>query len=723
MKRILTDRLFVAGAIMAAVGIIAAGLQGQQPPTLFGALQALNGDGATKEEFGRQYQLLDSRDSHLSLSLALVLPWLVSGEAAERIYTNVVVMARTGGGTVAPPRSVGSVTNLTITSFNLGTTSLFIRAEWPPDVILPYDWIYLEGKQDLNEEDWQLLGFMDVDREQGWAEQEFLLGELMWDDWENPDIPGVAFFRLQIPEVPEDWDWEPVDDDDGDPPDILPLLPPPPSTSWNFIWLSNGYGSSSLTETVPVEPGQHYLITVHCSEMGSYAPPPRAPFSYSWTITAPGLPVMSGGTDSYEIATICDGGNGYYYALLGFWFITIPTNATRANVQVDLSSAPISTSPYCEGWTVARIKRLSLHQSDMPLAAQQSPPGSTDNAGYANSAYIPTGGTAFITGWPLPPTLTAGLSFIGGDPPTISYAWRLTVETERPDYRGTLDNKSYPFHGGYTTFANHTGAPSVNVTQSLMDNEIIGGKCVLYCKVRNDRTGEVLEKQFPFFIKGMNPKDADVVAYANTVMPAFCKAQAIACLKHETRAWAPNGHYYYNQFNPVGGKLKWLPNKTDDTKDKNGNTVKQYGWGIGQIDRSRDTPPGTVSTAEVWNWRTNVTASAQTFNTKLTEYQALLKEIKANYPNEWVEPLATTTKYGVTWTHEQWAVTVLYNKATGVKPTTIKRNGKPAEIRSPLRFDPKKPTGQRWSFEDNGTNYAKQVSAYLPPNVPPPAVE
>jgi len=729
MKRILTDRLFVAGAIMAAVGIIAAGLQGQQPPTLFGALQALNGDGATKEEFRRQYQLLDSHDSHLSLSLALVLPWLVSGEAAERIYTNVTVMARTGGGTVTPPRLGGSVTNLTITSFNLGTTSLFIRAEWPLDLDIPWGWLELMGKLDLADDDreWDYLTFIDVDQPQGFVECEIRFSRLSWYYADDIDFSKVAFFRLQIPEVPEDWDWEPVDDDDGDPPGFPPPLEQAPPIGW-FSLRGSSEETRTLSETFQAVPGVLYLIAVTCFDFDVLAPysmvsPPRPPRNsvFSWTITAPGSDPMTGGTDTYALAAIYDETGDAYHR--DFWLISIPTNATRGSIQMNASIVPDAPPGRVGGSYVDfGIRPICVQQSNMPVSALQDPKGSTDNAGHS-SAWLTEGGTAFITGQPQPPVLYASYSLAYEGAP--SFSWRMTVETERGDYRGTLDNRVYPTNGLYTAYTNTTW---LNITQDLMNNEMVGGNCTLYCKMK-DTEGKETEKQFKFKIRGMNPKDADVEAYAKAMMPDFCKSYAWAILRHES--YEPKTKHVYNQFNTVEDKkLKWTPNKTSDTKDDKGNPIKQYGWGISQIDRSRDTPPGTVSTAEVWNWRTNVLAGAQTFIDKRVAYTNMLRRIKERYPSQWEDPPATTVKHGVTWTHEQWAVTVLYNKSTGVRPTTVWKQdvngnstGKDVYIECPLRFDPDQPAGQRWTFEDNVRKYAQQIAPYLPPNTPPVAPE
>ncbi|MCL1920943.1 MAG: hypothetical protein FWG50_07675, partial [Kiritimatiellaeota bacterium] len=152
----------------------------------------------------------------------------------------------------------------------------------------------------------------------------------------------------------------------------------------------------------------------------------------------------------------------------------------------------------------------------------------------------------------------------------------------------------------------------------------------------------------------------------------------------------------------------------------------QYGWGIGQVDNGAVTNgPNAITTAQVYNWKTNVLTSAAKFIEKRDFYTNDLQRIKESYTNEWVPPPATTNLYGVTWTHEQWGVTVLYNKRTGVKPTIVyakDANGKKIEVklRCPLCFNH---ANQTWTFEDNVTNYAQQVSAYLPTNIPPVAIE
>ena len=146
---------------------------------------------------------------------------------------------------------------------------------------------------------------------------------------------------------------------------------------------------------------------------------------------------------------------------------------------------------------------------------------------------------------------------------------------------------------------------------------------------------------------------------------------------------------------------------------------------MGQIDRSRDKPVGTkhATTAEVYNWRTNVLTVAITLTNKLDTYTKHLARIKETYPDEWVEPPETFELYGYTWTHEQFAVTVYYNGSSyekGVTATMVyghDKNGKltatKTPIYCPLVFHHDKSEEERWEPCDNAKFYAQRVAEEL----------
>ena len=715
-------KLVFLGTVAVLAMCLAGQVQRQAVQTpLTTAMRAVANAEDAKKEFLNQYNQLAGSDAR---TLLVLYPWLAPTNLLSLIYSPAAETATTGGIT-APTRSPAVIDRLTITKLKVSPMSLFLRAEWPLDrPILPYDWVYLMGKKDLLEEDWQTVAFMDVIPQQGWAEQEFQLDGLMWDDWENTDIPTAAFFKLEIPEADEWW-WNDEEEEElYDPPDDPPPLTEQPPRSL-FTLHNDAVDPSMLSETVPAIPGMHYLIVVGCWDpevQGLSHTPPKVHGNalFSWTIAAPGSEPMTGSTDSHALGALyLETGRSWQHQ--DFWVVTIPTNATRGNIQVAATIVPDTSSIYgLPKRTYIDVVPLELEQRNMPKAVLQAPPGSTDNAGY-RPAWITEGKTAYITGQPQPPALWARWCledrYDHGE--AVSVAWRMTVETERPDYRnndnGTikLDDRKYPTNGQYTAYFNYLNLTPISVSD-LMENEIVGGKCTIHYKIKNNK-GKEEEHSFKFKIRGMNPKDDDVVQYANQVMPAFCKAQALAILRHES--YEPKTRHGYNQFNTVEDKtLKWQPNKTSDTKDEDGKPVKQYGWGIGQVDCGPPTNMAyIVTTAQVWDWCENLRAAAKKFLTKLTEYEKMRDEIKRNYPQ--APPLPTnTTKYGVNWTTDQWAVTVLYQGGKGVRTTTVWRKGEPVHLKCPLRFDPK---ANKWTFEDNGEKYAQQIAKVLLGNVKP----
>jgi hypothetical protein len=260
-----------------------------------------------------------------------------------------------------------------------------------------------------------------------------------------------------------------------------------------------------------------------------------------------------------------------------------------------------------------------------------------------------------------------------------------------------------------------------------MDNEMVGGECTIYCKMKNTE-GKEMEKSVKFKIRGMNPPDANVEAYAKFEMPDFCRDYAWAILRHEST----DGNYVYCQFNAQENKLKGLTNKTTDTKDDNGKPVKQWGWGISQQDKGAlDNPKNTdyVTTAEMYNWRTNIGSAVKKIVASRATHNRFMGYFKATYGNS-VEP-PTEMPYeigGLTMTTEQFAVIVLYN---GADKKTIPRSdvwkgnyeadGKTKKfeaIWSPVTFNP---TGNgEWAFHDNKYGYAARIAAELQDTKPKP---
>jgi len=718
-------------AVLAAVSVSAAlWLAGADLSLLRDAMRAVSGPGATKEAFAEEYGRLNAQDSQLGLLFAVFHPWLTSGESWDRTHTPSVAARRV----VGPARNAGPVDTLAITSFSVSPTSLVFRVEWPPDFEIPWGWLHLLGTTDLpvDPDDWHYLRVLeDIEQEQGFAEREVLFEDLLWHGMEGIDVSARAFFKVRRDPLPDWWGLEEEEEDgDGDPPDFPQAVLGDDKVSLTgyihslfqpFVTYTN------LTRTFDATPGELYLIAVHCNSVEAVnvmdGHTDVRDTIMAWDITAPDGQTLSGSADAYDVGTAWEEsislGLPGMDATMGFILFRAPEPppgrpSGTATTSVSLSVTEGVRDPQAVHWvdpyaSMVHVTQyhLTLHQGNFPNTHLPAL-GSTDFGGYAGRK-IEEGGAAFITGIPAMPSLEAR---VGTTPelPSLSFetSWRLTVNTERPEYRTQLDDRAYPPNGAFTAYA-PGGRIGLN---TLMGNEFIGGSCTLDVKIRGRRTGETAEgRSFKFKIRGLNPEDGLAKAYINSVVDDAFKPYAWALMWHESE----DGGYRYCQFNAQNNKLRGLPNRGYPD-----------GWGIGQIDRSGDQPKGTTSTAEVYNWRVNVDAGAQVLNNKRAEYKGLLKKIQNEYPNEWVEPPATIVKHGITWTHEQWAVSVLYNGSKGVKTTTVwgkDKNGNNVNrnIQCPLRFDPKSPT--RWTFEDNVRKYTQLVAPYLPPHAPPVAPE
>ncbi|MCF7733127.1 MAG: hypothetical protein K9N23_15665 [Akkermansiaceae bacterium] len=156
--------------------------------------------------------------------------------------------------------------------------------------------------------------------------------------------------------------------------------------------------------------------------------------------------------------------------------------------------------------------------------------------------------------------------------------------------------------------------------------------------------------------------------------------------RHESR----QGNRVYNQFNTqatIEGTLNWgTPN----------------GWGVCQIDRTA--AEGGVTTAEVWNWHTNVAAMNAKLVEKQTTYNRFIGYFRDSYGQQanWSEPPAAHTIGNTTLPAEAWGVMVLYNGTAGVAQSTTPTHPSPP-FASPWIFNP---TTGAWTFDDNVNNYA-----------------
>ena len=689
-----------------------------------------------EDAFASLYNWLDGIDTGQSLTFAILFPWLSHAVDGAWARTHSPAAKTAGAAITTPTRSPAPVERLTITAFKIGTTSFLFKAEWPVTQEFPKDSIDVLFNMGLEPEYWAPI-LRDVPVTPSLLEQEF---EVLFDEFDVHDggvPPPVGFFRIRPSYVWEEeeqgyirdnWDWEEL----GDPPDDPPLV------DWDggnatVIYLANLENqSSSKTMSFPVKPGQQYVIWLEAScNYGYY---PLYDDIFSWEITIPGGQVIS---DSFGTSSLVYGDPSAPF-FRDFWIVTIPwVEPSRAgdpvidlNLYIASKLPPVHAAGYTTVGGFSRIqgaiKNASLYQHNMPMSVMDASgkvTGSTDFGNYANQ-YIRTNGVAYITGQPAPPDLRMSMPSPNG----MSFAWRMTVETERPEYRTCSalgrdpDYRKYPTNGQYTAYTTY---PHCLITGTLMGNEIIGGKCKIYYKIRDDETGQVKEDEYPFKIHGLNPPDALARVYIDDVMPAFCKSYGWALIRHESK----QKNRVYNQFNTGGDTIHW-PNKTDDIHyvDKKTGTnaiSRQWGWGISQIDRKAiDDPSNTVyvTTAEMYNWRTNVDSAVG----KIVASQATYERFKGYFKATWgdsVEPPQNVPYKvgGLTMTTEQFAVCILYN---GADKETIPRSyvwkgkyeldgktPKPEVIYSPVAFNP---TGNgNWTFHDNVNSYAARIAAEL----------
>jgi len=268
--------------------------------------------------------------------------------------------------------------------------------------------------------------------------------------------------------------------------------------------------------------------------------------------------------------------------------VTIPANGTTSG-HVDLNKGFTQNFTGNESHTetfTGHLCPLELRQTNMPNLGVV-PENSTDLDGQRGERMIGVGGFAFITGEPAVAQLRARFRDM---PAEVSVEWRLEVRTERPAERFALDNRDFPAQGWVTL----AGDAEWDITDA-MGEEFVGGDCTLHYRLDGGNAGSVT-----FRLRGKNPLDADARAHIDASVGADFQAYAWGMAKHESR----QGNRAYNQFN------------TQATIEGTLNFGGPNGWGVCQIDRTA--AEGGVTTAEVWDWHTNVAA----MNGKLVEKQA-----------------------------------------------------------------------------------------------------
>lgn len=354
--------------------------------------------------------------------------------------------------------------------------------------------------------------------------------------------------------------------------------------------------------------------------------------------------------------------------------VTIPANGTTSG-HIDLNKGFTQNFAGNESHTetfTGRLCPLDLRQTNMPNIGVV-PENSTDLDGQRAERLIRVGGTAYVTGEPAMAQLRARFRDM---PAAVSVEWRLEVRTERPGERFALDNRDFPGVNQWVTLA---GDQEWDIT-AAMGGEFVGGNCTLHYRLNGGNAGNIT-----FRLRGKNPLDAAARACIDASVAADFQAYAWAMARHESR----QGNRVYNQFN------------TQATIEGTLNYGQPNGWGVCQIDRTA--AEGGVTTAEVWNWHTNVAAMNAKLVEKQTTYNRFIGYFRDSYGEQenWSEPPAAHQIGNTTLPAEAWGVMVLYNGTGGVPWSEVPSHNQ--EFRSPWVFNP---TTGVWSFHDNQNQYA-----------------
>lgn len=308
---------------------------------------------------------------------------------------------------------------------------------------------------------------------------------------------------------------------------------------------------------------------------------------------------------------------------------------------------------------------LKVVQSNMPTATGEA--NTTDAATSYVRESIPTNGIAYITAHPSAPELTAQFKDLME---WINVSWSMTLTTERSNRRfDGIDNRTLQQ-------VTRRGSEVYDITSEL-GNEIVGGACVL-----NIRVDDAVSSSYSFAIRGKNPLDATARAYIDANVNADFLTYAWKIAKHESKEGTGR---VYNQFNASDNDYKELPT-----------WGPSHGWGIAQIDKGRNGD----TTAEVYNWHTNVLSMAKILSEKRADAVRFLGYYSSAYSNQpnWSDPPSTNIN-GQVVSPEMWSTITLYNGAEGIPGQTTPTHTR--TFYSPLQFDPQ--TG-RWIFHHNTRN-------------------
>ena len=361
---------------------------------------------------------------------------------------------------------------------------------------------------------------------------------------------------------------------------------------------------------------------------------------------------------------------------IAWCFLSAPTNQDL-EVTLDFEVTNVSDGAL-PSTMMAAVYPLRVVQANWPDSE------TTTDFGNRHSKRIFRNGIAYVTGEPAAPALTAQFQ---GLPDFVEIGWAMGLHSERTE-RGTNDNRRVPA----TRWTFLPGNQAWNIESAL--NEIVGGVATLDV-VKDDHLAGYTQ----FFIRGKNPQDEDVENFLPTVVDSHFSRIARPITRHESR----QGRYIYNQFN------------ARTVNREKPNLGPPEGWGIAQLDRSGQKGVETT-TAEVWNWKTNLISMAKLFVEKRNTHLRFIADFRSKYGSHanWVEPpsdVEIAEGSNVRLDSDEWAEIILYNGARGVPVTTFISGGTTNKVQSPWIFNPEATDpSRRWQLHDNQNNYAHLIS-------------
>lgn len=223
-----------------------------------------------------------------------------------------------------------------------------------------------------------------------------------------------------------------------------------------------------------------------------------------------------------------------------------------------------------------------------------------------------------------------------------------------------------------------------------MDGALRGGRLDLLCRLGGLVTTNSL------WIRGINPDDADVEAYIDSVCGDYWFMEAIGRL--ESR----QGTDLYNQFNETGtlgtnwADVRYCPNRSSD----------MHGYGIFQVG---DTSGFDITPDVLWNWQTNADLAVQMLEQARILAVSYFRATERNYPAQYEEPPNYVPPGTTTMLTATEAATLQLFNGGAISNMLPMPNGSNRWYKSCWQFYPGNESGSRWEFVPNSNNYVKTV--------------